>query len=511
MRAFESKNPDISSSERTKNVKSKTIYKTMRTRAQECKGTGKNYTGTMIFKSMKLGGTDTGTQVTNYRSYDLANTMARGAALVWDNCCKGIAGQFGNPGKQFEGWNANGIEFTWADNDIGITGITGGTDITSLPPGGSGIWIDPSNNLFGTKDDCNLDKFLNYYGVTGAYYRFQKGNNTRNNYMVGYQQIGGNKNRTEPWLLWSNTVTPGATCCNPQPPAGPATPAGQVIANMPANRGQSPAVAGYNNKLYVFGGKYGGGPTPPYSTYDTFVVYDTVTNSWSSPTPTMSKKRAWVYGAIWQDKVYIYSGTDDQQASSHQSMEIYDITNNTFSTVALTPDKRTNYAAGAINGKIYICGGYSYSVGTTTDSLIEYDITTDSFTTKAVMPVARQQHAAAVYDNKLYVMGGYGNPVNNSLIVYDPADNTWTTLTDMPESRYNLSAATLGSYIYAVGGSDGGLKNTVYKYDPAFNTWSTIVLYMQSPRAEFGLGVANNAMFAVGNYNGTQDDGERIL
>ena len=189
MREFESKHPDISSSERTKNVKSKTIYKTMRTRAQECKGKGKNYTGTMIFGS----GEGTVGQVTNYRSYDLANTMARGAALVWDNCCQGITGQFGNPEKQFEGWNANGIEFTWDNNDIGIVGITGAS-ISPLPPGGSGIWIDPSNNLFGTKDECNLDKFLNYYGVTGAY-QFQKGNNTQNNYMIGYQQIGGNKNQ----------------------------------------------------------------------------------------------------------------------------------------------------------------------------------------------------------------------------------------------------------------------------------------------------------------------------
>ena len=208
MRAFESKNPDISSSERTKNVKSKTIYKTMRTRAQECKGTGKNYTGTMIFGS----GEGTAGQVTNYRSYDLANTMARGAALVWDNCCQGITGILAE--KQFEGWNANGIEFIWDNNDIGITGIAGGTIPDPLPPGGSGIWIDPSNNLFGTKDGCNLDKFLNYYGVTGAY-QFQKGNNTRNNYMVGYQQIGGNKNRNRPWLLWSEGVNPGATCCNP--------------------------------------------------------------------------------------------------------------------------------------------------------------------------------------------------------------------------------------------------------------------------------------------------------
>ena len=284
-----------------------------------------------------------------------------------------------------------------------------------------------------------------------------------------------------------------------------------VIADMPANRGQSPAVAGYNNKLYVFGGKYIGGPTPPYSTYDTFVVYDTITNSWSSPTPTMGVGRAWVYGAIWQDKVYIYSGTDDQSSASHQSMEIYNITANTFSMVA-TPDKRTNYAAGAINGKIYICGGYSYSVGGTTNSLIEYDISAGTWdTTKTVMPAARQQHAAAVYNNKLYVMGGSGT--NNSLIVYDPATGiggTWTTLATMPAGRYSLKAVTLGSYIYAVGGSDGGLKNTVFRYDPAADAWATVTP-MLTARASFGLGVANNAMFAVGNSNGTTKDGERIL
>ena len=277
-----------------------------------------------------------------------------------------------------------------------------------------------------------------------------------------------------------------------------------VIADMPANRGQSPAVAGYNNKLYVFGGKYGS--TPGYSTYDTFVVYDTITNSWSSPTPTMGEGRAWVYGAIWQDKVYIYSGTDDQSAASHLSMEIYDITNNSFSTVA-TPDKRTNYAAGAINGKIYICGGYMLGTGNT-DSLIEYDISTGNFTTKTAMPVARVQHAAAVYNNKLYVMGGNGT--NNSLIVYDPALNTWASLAAMSAGRYSLKAVTLGSYIYAVGGSDGGLKNTVFRYDPAGDTWST-ELPMGEARASFGLGVANNAMFAVGNWTGWTAGGERIL
>jgi len=290
------------------------------------------------------------------------------------------------------------------------------------------------------------------------------------------------------------------------------TPAGVAIADMPANRRQSPAVAGYNNKLYVFGGKYS---PPAYTSYKSFVVYDTTTNSWSSQATEMSVARAWVDGAIWQDKVYIYSGTSDQSAASHQTMEIYDITNDIFSTVA-TPDKRTNYAAGAINGKIYICGGYSVSIPGVANTIISYDTSTGNFETALTsMPTSLQQHAAAVYNNKLYVMGGSnaGGTTQDQLYVYDPAGSpggTWTTLATMLAGRYSLKAATLGPYIYAVGGSVGSLVNTVYRYDTVLDTWSTETS-MLTANASFGLGVANNAIFAVGNSNGSDDRGERIL
>ncbi len=284
-----------------------------------------------------------------------------------------------------------------------------------------------------------------------------------------------------------------------------------AIPDLPANRGQSPAVVGYNNKLYVFGGKYNAGPTPPYSTYDTGLTYDLGTRTWSNISPTMSEKRAWVDGAIWQDKVYIYSGTDDQTAASHQSMEIYDITNNSFSSV-LTPDKRTHYAAGAINGKIYICGGYSYGFGGNTNSLIEYDISSGVFTTKASMPTPRVQHAGTVYNNKLYVMGGNGSAnTSNSLQVYDPVTDTWSSLADMPAPRYSLKAVTLGNYIYAVGGSDGvGLKNTVFKYDPSVDIW-TIESPMIEARADFGLGTVSGIVFAIGNWSGFTSSNEDII
>lgn len=229
MRAFESKNPNISSSERTKNLRSKTVFGNMRKRAKKCQGTGRNYTGTMIINKFKLNSAagGTGAKVTNYRSYELANTMANGAALLWDNCCQGVSGPnnpFGKAERQLEGWNANGIVFDW-NTGSGSTGMkywNGATwtenelnNTVAAPNGtldGNNVWIDPNSTLFGSKLDCKIDKFINKLEVTGDYLD-KKGNNTKNNYLVGYQAIGGNKNGFGSWLLWGTGagVPAGAT------------------------------------------------------------------------------------------------------------------------------------------------------------------------------------------------------------------------------------------------------------------------------------------------------------
>ena len=87
-RAFETKIPLLNSSDRTKNLKAKTVYSNMIKTANLCPTTtsGANYTGTLRFNSNG--------NMTNYRSYELATTMGKGAAFVWDNCCKGLAGLF---------------------------------------------------------------------------------------------------------------------------------------------------------------------------------------------------------------------------------------------------------------------------------------------------------------------------------------------------------------------------------------------------------------------------------
>jgi hypothetical protein len=213
--AFESKRPNITSSERTRNLKARSIYTSMQSLVRYgaptfpetpvCSGAGQNYTGSMKF--------DPSGNITNYRSYDLAATMAKGAAFNWDNCCKGL-GAFGPTGPFsvwghsalnntiLQTWNINDTEMVqpngniamqywngtaWVVNNLNNFGITG-TQGSTLD--GSGVWIDPSNNLFGSIQDCEIDKWKKYADGDVSTLENLAGNDTKQNYLAGYLPIG---------------------------------------------------------------------------------------------------------------------------------------------------------------------------------------------------------------------------------------------------------------------------------------------------------------------------------
>jgi hypothetical protein len=213
--AFESKRPNITSSERTKNLKAKSIYTSMQSLVRYgaptfpetpvCSGAGQNYTGTIKF--------DPSGNVTNYRSYDLATTMAKGAAFNWDNCCKGLAaegptgpfnvwGPYAYKSPSLHTWNINDTQLImpdpntsmqywngtiWVVNNLNNFGIVG-TQGSTLD--GSGVWIDPSNNLFGSIQDCEIDKWKKFAKNDATTLVNISGNDTKHNYLVGYQPIG---------------------------------------------------------------------------------------------------------------------------------------------------------------------------------------------------------------------------------------------------------------------------------------------------------------------------------
>jgi len=201
MNVFSRKNPKLSSSDRTSNVKAKNIYRHMLGVANNCTGSGANYTGTVRF--------DICGNVINFRNYELARNMAKGSALISDCNCNGMS-EPGGP----ETWNANGTVFNggelptrgplangaqtmaylsnssgWIPDRLDNDGGAGATDAPGGTLDGSGVWIDPNNHLFGKYGDCEIDKFLTYVGLTGSAIDL-KGNDTKKNYMYNYAPIG---------------------------------------------------------------------------------------------------------------------------------------------------------------------------------------------------------------------------------------------------------------------------------------------------------------------------------
>ena len=162
------------------------------------------------------------------------------------------------------------------------------------------------------------------------------------------------------------------------------------------------------------------------------------------------------------------------------------------------PQHGTSDASGAcmlsvvqINPRTYIAiGGVAYWDGleeyTVMADVVQYDITTNSFTTLAPLPSVGGSGSAMLYNNKIYYVSGLGEgftPANN-VYCYDIALDSWDTLTPMPgASRYMCSAGLYNGKIYILDGTINGVLdiaspiNNVTRpmdvYDIASDTWST--------------------------------------
>lgn len=216
----------------------------------------------------------------------------------------------------------------------------------------------------------------------------------------------------------------------------------------------------------------------------------------------------------WNGKLYKiggYGGTGAAQAW----LDIYDIATNTWTQGANMPGPRYWLDCVAIDltgsaPKIYCAGGYST---TATNTLYIYDINTNSWTTGATLPASRYHYAAVALDNRYYVIGGYTTVYESSMVVYNPATNTWdSTRAPMSTTRRYHSAGVIGGMIYVAGGYNGAYLNSAERYNPATNTWSAIAP-MPSPWLNAADGVKHDRylVLAGGSANSTASADNRGL
>jgi N-acetylneuraminic acid mutarotase len=213
--------------------------------------------------------------------------------------------------------------------------------------------------------------------------------------------------------------------------------------------------------------------------------------------------------AVVDGLIYVIAGRDALAAVTPKtpvsSVQVYDPSDDTWSTSPSLPIPAAGPVAVTVNDKIYVIGGTGQG-GIGGDSVFEFDPATQLWTTKTSMPEVRTDTAIATHGGLIYVAGG-GNAgfTSSSLFRYDPTTDAWTAGSPMSEPREGASAAVIGGQVLVYGGSttahvpDAGYRRVLERYDPIMDAW--IEREPGQPRRDMGVTVLNEIMYAFGGSN----------
>lgn len=183
---------------------------------------------------------------------------------------------------------------------------------------------------------------------------------------------------------------------------------------------------------------------------------------------------------------------------------------NQWTSLASIPIPIANFNVIAIGNLIYLIGGGESSV--ITNKIQVYNITNNSWSTVASMPTARGEQGSAIVNGIIYVIGGYNSRALNVVEAYNPATNTWSTKAPMPTARSQFSVAVVNNKIYAMGGWPGNI-NVLEEFDPITNSWSTKARLLGLQQVNGAIGnTTNSKLYLIGGkdanvttfYNNTQ-------
>ncbi len=183
---------------------------------------------------------------------------------------------------------------------------------------------------------------------------------------------------------------------------------------------------------------FAGGYSFTSLTTNVFQKYNPATNTWTTlaNVPVVVSEASLAYSPT-TNKLYLFGGEDVDTSVVYNTLYIYDVATNTWSTGAAMPDVRAFMASGYFNGKVYLVGGYnSGSISPAFLQVWEYNISTNTYATKTPIPAANGFGGAGygVIGGHLYVAGGRDatNTVINTLWDYNIAADSWASGAAMP-------------------------------------------------------------------------------
>ncbi len=188
------------------------------------------------------------------------------------------------------------------------------------------------------------------------------------------------------------------------------------------------------------------------------------------------------------------------------SVDIFDLTSNTWSTAHLSTPRNYVTAVSA-NNKVYFAGGDPWT-GPLSDRIDIYDNTTGGWST-STLQVPRSLHAGIAVNDILYFAGGWTKSPDYQQTCSVETLNTNTgarTLMNLSSPIAGLHAVVKDSKIlFFGGGADGTTESRLDMYDIATNTWSIVVLPI--PLEEASIISVNNIIYVAGGIvNGVYND-----
>lgn len=198
---------------------------------------------------------------------------------------------------------------------------------------------------------------------------------------------------------------------------------------------------------------------------DTNPCPQTITGKWSAA-GTMAVARVQPLMVRLDDGRVLLTGGKDAAGLPLASSDLYDPTTNTITpTGALAQARASATATLLADGRVLVAGGLIDQAGATTTATVElYDPTAGTFTTVAPMATARAQHTAtALADGRVLIAGGASTKDGQGIAsteFFDPTALTFAAGPTLGKARREHTAtltgdATQGWFVVLIGGADG--------------------------------------------------------
>lgn len=207
------------------------------------------------------------------------------------------------------------------------------------------------------------------------------------------------------------------------------------------------------NKIYVMGGQL----LEEDKNFSDVYVYDIEKNIWDTAA-SMPESCSGASTVAIGDLIYVIDG---YFTNSKRLIQIYNTKTNSWSTKAIptSVQQQAHASCHVYNGKIYIIGGEYWTTKTTSLNTVNiYDPSENFWSTGKEMPVKPSGSASVIKEDKIYIMGGTYYPSNGELsrlkdvYIYDITKNIWSKGTDLSSERGGGTAVLINDKIYIFGG-----------------------------------------------------------